>query len=91
MHPELTVFENIYYNAMTRLPAKMPVETKKKHVQNVIQAPPPPPTPPTLILPLNRPLIRPLIRPRRPHRPGTSRHQYPVVTPHSIGGGSGPR
>jgi len=37
VHAELTVFQNLYYNAMTRLPSNMPVEKKKKHVQNVIK------------------------------------------------------
>ena len=41
MHPELTVFENLYYNAMTRLPADMPAATKKAHVQHVIKVHPP--------------------------------------------------
>ena len=36
VHEDLTVFQNLYYSAMQRLPANMSQNLKKKHVQEVI-------------------------------------------------------
>lgn len=35
-HDDLTVYQNLYYNAITRLPSHVSIEEKKKHVQHVI-------------------------------------------------------
>ncbi len=35
-HDDLTVFQNLYYNAIARLPSHVSIEEKKKHVQQVI-------------------------------------------------------
>ena len=37
VHGNLTVFQNLYYNAVTRLPAAMPLAEKKAHVQHCIK------------------------------------------------------
>jgi ABC-type multidrug transport system ATPase subunit len=36
VHEDLTVFQNIYYSAMTRLPAEVSAHVKRQHVQEVI-------------------------------------------------------
>ena len=37
-HADLTVFQNLYYNALLRLPRKLSEVQKRRHVQSVINA-----------------------------------------------------